>query len=65
MIIMKTNGLISLILIQTRCSHASVSMGNIFFIIGRLNITSFEVFKRLSKKFTMMKSEIKVPDFKC
>ena len=43
-----------------RCNHAAVSMGNKLFVVGGIRISSCEVFDSCSRKFTNIKSEIKV-----
>ena len=49
-------------LIDKRYRHASVSIGNKLFVIGGFETSSYEVFDSCSKKFMIIKSEIKVKD---
>ena len=43
-------------MIEGRCVHASVSMGNKMFVIGGSDTSSYEVFDSYSRKFTSIKS---------
>ena len=45
-------------MIEARCNHAAVSMGNKMFVIGRAYTTCCEVFDSFSRKFTKLYSEI-------
>ena len=51
-------------MIETRHSHAAVSMGNKMFVIGGYKTTSCEVFDSFSGNFTEIKSGLKVCDVK-
>ena len=46
-------------MIEERYGHASVSMGDKMFVIGGKLTASCEVFDRLSRKITAIKSQIK------
>ena len=42
-------------MIEARCFHDAVTMGNKMFVIGGVNTTSCEVFDSFSRKFTLIK----------
>ena len=44
-------------MIEKRCNHAAVSMGNNMFVIGGSYTTSSELFIMFSRKFTKVNSE--------
>ena len=43
-------------MIEERCFHASISIGNIMFVIGGWGTSPCEVFDSFSRKFTSIKS---------
>ena len=45
-------------MIEERCNHAAVSMGNKLFVIGGSKTTNCELFDSFSRKFTNINSEI-------